>query len=130
VLAGAFGSYIDPKYAMLLGLIPDCDLSNVIAVGNAAGDGARIALLNRTQRAEATRLVQACHYVETATDPGFQTAFVEAIHLPHAVDAFPHLADVLPARPDVTRRRRRTAQTQTIAAIAPDAFDDIVAQER
>ncbi len=44
VLAGAFGSYIDPKYAMVLGLIPDCELASVVAVGNAAGDGARIAL--------------------------------------------------------------------------------------
>ncbi|MCB0037673.1 MAG: DUF4445 domain-containing protein, partial [Anaerolineales bacterium] len=53
VLAGAFGSYIDPKYAMILGLIPDCELSKVTAVGNAAGDGARIALLNKAKRQEA-----------------------------------------------------------------------------
>ncbi|MDX1710460.1 MAG: ASKHA domain-containing protein, partial [Rhodovibrionaceae bacterium] len=45
VLAGAFGSHIDTKYAMVLGLIPDCDLSKVYAAGNAAGTGARIALL-------------------------------------------------------------------------------------
>ena len=50
VLAGAFGSYIDTKYAMILGLIPDCDLEKVTAVGNAAGDGARIALLNKEKR--------------------------------------------------------------------------------
>jgi len=45
-LAGAFGSYIDPQHAMILGMIPDCPLERVQAVGNAAGDGARIALLN------------------------------------------------------------------------------------
>src|SRR5690606_6748831 len=55
VLAGAFGSYIDPHYAMLLGLIPDCPLDSVMAVGNAAGDGARIALLNRHKREEAAQ---------------------------------------------------------------------------
>src|SRR3970040_297989 len=55
LLAGAFGSYLSPLHAMALGLIPDCDLSRVTAVGNAAGDGARIALLNRQARLEATR---------------------------------------------------------------------------
>ena len=58
-MAGAFGSYIDPLHAMVLGMIPDCDLSRVVAVGNAAGDGARIALLNRDQRLEAERLAGA-----------------------------------------------------------------------
>ena len=46
-LAGAFGSHIDVKYAMVLGLIPDCELAKVASAGNAAGTGARIALLNR-----------------------------------------------------------------------------------
>jgi len=50
--AGAFGSFIDPKYAMVLGLIPDCDLKNVKAVGNAAGTGAKMALVNRDFRRE------------------------------------------------------------------------------
>ena len=45
-LAGAFGSHIDVKYAMILGLIPDCPLDKVQSAGNAAGTGARIALLN------------------------------------------------------------------------------------
>ena len=53
VLAGAFGSYIDPLYALVLGLIPDCDPQHIVVVGNAAGDGARIALLNRGKRREA-----------------------------------------------------------------------------
>ena len=54
-LAGAFGSHIDVKYAMVLGLIPDCDLANVSSAGNAAGTGARIALLNRQARGERSR---------------------------------------------------------------------------
>ena len=106
LLAGAFGSYIDPKYAMILGLIPDCDLGKVAAIGNAAGDGARIALLNRAGRAEVNDLARTIRYVETATDPGFQDAFVGAIHIPHASDPFPHLADVLPT-PDPARSERR-----------------------
>lgn len=95
VLAGAFGSYIDPKYAMILGLIPDCPLENVIAVGNAAGDGARIALLNRQKRLEAQEYARRVTYVETAVDPDFQNEFVSAIHIPHASDVFPNLEDEL-----------------------------------
>lgn len=124
VLAGAFGSYIDPKYAMILGLIPDCDLERVSAVGNAAGDGARIALLNREKRAEAQQIAHWVKYVETAVDPNFQDEFVGAIHLPHATDDFPHLGDILPGALAIsvngkgadahelsTRRRRRTTRT-------------------
>jgi uncharacterized 2Fe-2S/4Fe-4S cluster protein (DUF4445 family) len=96
-LAGAFGSYIDPQYAMLLGLIPDCPLDRVTAVGNAAGDGARIALLNRAKRAEAAKLARGVTYVETAVDPHFQDEFVGAIHIPHATDAFPQLESRLAA---------------------------------
>lgn len=96
-LAGAFGSYIDPKYAMLLGLIPDCRLDNVTAVGNAAGDGARIALLNRRKREEAQHYARSVTYIETAIDPDFQAEFVGAIHIPHATDPFPHLESILPS---------------------------------
>jgi uncharacterized 2Fe-2S/4Fe-4S cluster protein (DUF4445 family) len=96
-LAGAFGSYIDPKYAMILGLIPDCPLEQVAAVGNAAGDGARIALLNRHKREEAAEIARQVTYIETAIDPEFQNEFVGAIHLPHATDMFPHLEGMLAA---------------------------------
>jgi uncharacterized 2Fe-2S/4Fe-4S cluster protein (DUF4445 family) len=94
-LAGAFGSYIDPQYAMLLGLIPDCPLDRVAAVGNAAGDGARIALLNRHKREEAAHIARWVKYIETAVDPDFQTEFVGAIHIPHATDDFPNLEQAL-----------------------------------
>ncbi|MBX3066131.1 MAG: DUF4445 domain-containing protein, partial [Anaerolineae bacterium] len=70
------------------------------------GDGARIALLNRQQRVEALTLVRAISYIETATDPNFQQAFVEAIHIPHASAAFPHLAEMLPQRQNQVRKRR------------------------
>lgn len=113
VLAGAFGSYIDPLHAMVLGLYPDCDLAKVSAVGNAAGDGARIALLNKRRRAESAIAARNVHYIETAIDPDFQNEFVSALHLPHMRDAFPHLAALgaLPAAPAVNaedeRARRR-----------------------
>ncbi|MFQ5854813.1 MAG: ASKHA domain-containing protein [Anaerolineae bacterium] len=96
VLAGAFGSYIDPKHAMVLGLIPDCDLGRVYAVGNAAGDGARIALLNRDKRREAQEVARWVEYVETAVEPEFQEEFVAAMHIPHMRDPFPHVESLLP----------------------------------
>jgi len=113
IMAGAFGSYIDPKHAMVLGLIPDCKLENVHAVGNAAGDGARIALLNRFKRQKASEIAYQVQYIETAVDPDFQEEFVKAMHLPHKADAFPHLEEILPEiteatpRPRERRRRRR-----------------------
>ena len=114
LLAGAFGSYIDPYYAMILGLIPDCDLAQVTAVGNAAGDGARIALLNKEKRVEAEEMAHRTKYIETAVDPEFQDEFVAAIHIPHANDAFPHLNGTLPQvaalvieEPKRRRRKRR-----------------------
>ncbi len=94
-LAGAFGSMIDTKYAMILGLIPDCPLDHVIPVGNAAGDGARIALLNRHKREEAAYYSRWVTYIETAVDPDFQAEFVGAIHIPHATDPYPTLESTL-----------------------------------
>ncbi len=93
-LAGAFGSYIDPRFAMIIGLIPDCDLSQVVSIGNAAGDGARIALLNLEQRREAGRLARRVEYVETAAHPRFHEFYVEAMTFPHASDTFPHLETI------------------------------------
>ncbi|RWG17468.1 MAG: DUF4445 domain-containing protein, partial [Mesorhizobium sp.] len=77
--AGAFGSFIDPKYAMVLGLIPDCDLDKVSAVGNAAGAGARMALLNRGYRREIEETVSRIEKIETALEPKFQEHFVYAM---------------------------------------------------
>jgi len=118
-LAGAFGSHIDPKYAMVLGLIPDCALKNVESAGNAAGTGARIALLNVAARRELEKLVRDIEKIETAVEPKFQEYFVDAMALPNKKDAFPNLFSEVsrPARKkgdrknDATssRRRRRRA---------------------
>jgi uncharacterized 2Fe-2S/4Fe-4S cluster protein (DUF4445 family) len=111
LLAGAFGSYIDPFHALVLGLVPDCEIGRIHAVGNAAGDGARIALLNRQKRIEAQHLVEWVTYVETAVDPDFQDEFAAAIHIPHASDTFPSIADRLPRqngnRKNGAKRRTR-----------------------
>jgi uncharacterized 2Fe-2S/4Fe-4S cluster protein (DUF4445 family) len=90
--AGAFGSFIDPKYAMVLGLIPDCELSEVKAVGNAAGTGALMALLNRDHRREIEQEVAKIEKIETALEPHFQQLFIDAMALPNKVDPFPRLA--------------------------------------
>lgn len=117
ILAGAFGSFIDTKHAMVLGLVPNCDLDRVYAVGNAAGDGARIALLNKKKRAEAQSLVEWVKYIETAVDPAFQDEFSGAIHIPHSSDSFSSIADILPIKPayavnGITRRSRRAVLNQ------------------
>jgi uncharacterized 2Fe-2S/4Fe-4S cluster protein (DUF4445 family) len=113
-LAGGFGSYIDPQYAMLLGLIPDCDLNRVSAVGNAAGDGAMIALLNTEARRYIEKFGADVDYIETAIEPRFQDYFVGAMAIPHATDPFPHLADalkdVVKATPIDGRTRRRRSR--------------------
>jgi len=91
VLAGAFGSVIDLQRALEIGLFPDCGVENLSAVGNASGDGARIALLDRHKREEASRLAREVEYVELSTEPGFNDCFVEATHLPHMNHRFPSL---------------------------------------
>jgi uncharacterized 2Fe-2S/4Fe-4S cluster protein (DUF4445 family) len=91
-LAGAFGTYIDPKYAMVIGLIPDCPLDKVAGVGNAAGTGARMALLNKGYRREIEELVRRIEKIETALEPRFQEHFVSAMAFPNKREQFPNLA--------------------------------------
>ena len=93
--AGAFGSHIDVKYAMVLGLIPDCNLEHVGSVGNAAGTGARIALLNLPSRLEIGEILPRVEKIETAIEPMFQEYFIEAMALPHKVDPYKELSKVV-----------------------------------
>jgi uncharacterized 2Fe-2S/4Fe-4S cluster protein (DUF4445 family) len=95
ILAGAFGSYIDPEEAMILGMFPDCDLKKIYAVGNAAGDGARIALLNRDKRVEADAIAKKVEYMELTVEGDFQKEFMEAMQFPHMKDPFPHLKGIV-----------------------------------
>ena len=100
VLAGAFGTHIDPKYAMILGMVPDCLLDNVVAAGNSAGAGARMALLNVDKRAEIESVVRDIEKIETAVEPSFQDHFVRAMAMPHKTDPYEELtkAVTLPFR--------------------------------
>ena len=98
ILAGGFGSYIDKEKAMLIGLIPDCPLENVYAVGNAAGDGARIALLNIEKRKEIETVTRRVERFELPTDPEFQNQFMLATSFPHMSEPFPHIAHLIPNR--------------------------------
>ena len=98
ILAGGFGSYIDKEKAMLIGLIPDCDLENVYAVGNAAGDGARIALLNVEKRNEIDGVTRKVDRFELPTDPEFQNNFMLATSFPHMSEPFEHIAHLIPNR--------------------------------
>ena len=118
VLAGAFGAHISPKHAMVLGMIPDAPLDKVTSAGNAAGTGARIALLNREARIEIEATVRAIHKIETALEPRFQEHFVNASAIPNSAEPFPILNSIVTI-PDVNfntgggdksgggRRRRR-----------------------
>ena len=108
-LAGAFGSHIDPKYAMLLGMIPDCPLDKVSAAGNAAGTGSRVALLNKSARSEIEQLVKQIEKVETAVEPAFQQHFIKAIAIPHAADTFPNLTRIvkLPERQSTQDKKEK-----------------------
>jgi uncharacterized 2Fe-2S/4Fe-4S cluster protein (DUF4445 family) len=118
-LAGAFGSHIDVKYAMVLGMIPDCDLERVSSANNAAGTGARIALLNKASRKQIEDRVRRVEKVETSIDMSFQELFVDALSIPHAHDPYPMLSKViaLPKAPTAgsdSRRKRRSRGKTTI----------------
>jgi uncharacterized 2Fe-2S/4Fe-4S cluster protein (DUF4445 family) len=96
ILAGAFGSYIDKQSAALLGLFPDCDQKDVYAVGNAAGDGARIVLLNTDKRNEADKWARKVDYLELTVEEDFEKIFAKAMWLPHMKDKFPNIEHLLP----------------------------------
>jgi uncharacterized 2Fe-2S/4Fe-4S cluster protein (DUF4445 family) len=95
-LAGAFGSHIDVKYAMVLGMLPDCDLGQVSSAGNAAGTGARIALLDSASRSVIEGLVRRVEKIETAIEPKFQAHFVAAMGIPHSSEPYQRLRAQVP----------------------------------
>lgn len=108
-LAGAFGSHIDVKYATILGMLPDCDLSQVRSAGNAAGTGARIALLDATSRGVIESLVRRIEKVETAIEPRFQQHFVEAMAIPHKIAPYTNLRKAV----DLPPPKESTSQSET-----------------
>jgi len=108
-LAGAFGSHIDVKYAIILGMVPDCDLAQVRSAGNAAGTGARIALLDETSRGTIEGLVRRIEKIETAIEPRFQQLFVEAMAIPHKTADYSELRKVV----DLPPPKESSSQSET-----------------
>ena len=110
-LAGAFGSHIDVKYAMILGMIPDCKIDMVTSAGNAASTGARMALLDTVSRDEIENEIRKIEKIETAMETKFQEYFVHAMAIPHQIDDFSELAKIvnLPKKtiPQKPKRRRQ-----------------------
>lgn len=78
-LAGAFGNYIRPESAVAIGLMPRFANAELVPVGNAAGSGAKMALLSRAARARAAALPQRVEYLELSGRPDFQAQFAEAM---------------------------------------------------
>ena len=122
VLAGAFGTHIDPKFAMVLGMIPDCELENVRAAGNSAGTGARMALLNKAARREIENVVREIEKIETAVEASFPDQFVKAMAIPHQSEPYEKLSEAvdLPVReltpdeaPAIESGRRRGGRRRT-----------------
>ncbi len=81
IIAGAFGSYLDISSAVTIGMLPALPLERFHQVGNAAGMGAKRALISTAQRDVARRLARKARYIELATTPGFNEDFLQAVHL-------------------------------------------------
>jgi uncharacterized 2Fe-2S/4Fe-4S cluster protein (DUF4445 family) len=95
-IAGAFGTHVDAEKALTMGLLPDCEPEKITSVGNAAGDGARAALLNRGKRLEADWVSKNVENIELTLEKDFQEHFIEALQIPHMTDPFPHLEGMVP----------------------------------
>lgn len=82
IIAGAFGTFVDVESAITIGLLPPLPTERYVQVGNAAGVGAKLALISRRQRAIAADLGQQIGYLELMAQPDFTTVFAEAMLLP------------------------------------------------
>ena len=82
-LGGSFGSYLNPESAKIIGLVPPVNVDRIIAVGNSAGEGAKIALLSYRERQVAFELPGRLEYVELSGRTDFNDAFVSVLQFPH-----------------------------------------------
>lgn len=82
-IAGAFGTYINRESALNIGMIPEFKLLDIQQVGNAAGTGARMALLSRKARISTQRIREKVEYIELATLPEYNQAYIDALQFPH-----------------------------------------------
>lgn len=81
-IAGAFGNYMNPESAAVIGMFPLSLLDKITPVGNAAGEGAKTALLNAQERKEMDQVVRNIEFVELAASPEFQDCFVDELCFP------------------------------------------------
>jgi uncharacterized 2Fe-2S/4Fe-4S cluster protein (DUF4445 family) len=81
IIAGAFGTFVDVKSAIVIGMLPDLPLERFTQVGNAAGTGARLALISKTERERANEIARQDDYIELAKIPNFNRKFAEATYL-------------------------------------------------
>jgi uncharacterized 2Fe-2S/4Fe-4S cluster protein (DUF4445 family) len=81
IISGAFGSYINVMSALSIGMLPLLPLDHFQQVGNAAGMGAKIALLSNNKRAEAQAIAHRASYIELAAAPNFEKIFLQATYL-------------------------------------------------
>ncbi len=81
IIAGAFGTYINVESAITIGMLPTLPLERFQQVGNAAGTGARLALISLSQRAKAQQIAGQDGYIELAVVPNFSRNFAKATYL-------------------------------------------------
>lgn len=95
-VAGAFGNYIDPENARIIGLYPELPIDKYKFVGNAAGTGAKLVLISREMREKAEEIPKRVKYLELAADPDFQRAFLDSMYLPFRdLDRYPLTVEYL-----------------------------------
>jgi uncharacterized 2Fe-2S/4Fe-4S cluster protein (DUF4445 family) len=82
-VAGAFGAYVDPFYATVIGLLPDIPRERVIQIGNGSGAGASMLLLSKRKWSEAERIVGKVRVIELNLVPFFKDEFINATYFPH-----------------------------------------------
>lgn len=102
LLAGAFGTHLDPKYVAEIGIIPDAHAEILHSIGNAAGMGAAMTVLNCDDKASIIQAITHIEKIETAMEPKFQDYFVEAMRFPTAP----------PALADNSRNKRRRSRNK------------------
>ncbi len=96
VIAGAFGSYIDPMSARTMGMFPEFPLEKIEIIGNAAGTGVRKALVSREERRKAKKYSEWVKFIEAAIHPDYMKIYPDAMYLPNKnLDLFPETAEML-----------------------------------
>ena len=95
-LAGAFGTYVDPESARMIGMVVDVPTDRFEFAGNTAGSGARMALISSETREVARSMVRKIKYLELAAEMDFHEEFMNALYFPHKeIERFPDVAKLI-----------------------------------